>query len=258
MRLFVAILTTCWNLLAHGADGVPLVAAASDLQSALREVAQAFQSDTGDKVEIVFGSSGNMSAQIRQGAPFQMFLSADEKYVLDLAKNGLTRDEGRLYALGRIALFVPNHSRLQADTQLDGLRAALDAGKVERFAIANPSHAPYGRAAREALQKAGIWEKLQDRIILGENVSQAAQFAASANASGGIIAYSLALTPVLKKAGKHVLVRQDWHAPLRQRMVLTSKAGPVAAAFYAYMQEDKARAILERNGFAMPPEAEAR
>lgn len=249
---------TCWNFLAHAADEIPLVAAASDLQSALREVAQAFHSDTGRKVEIVFGSSGNMSAQIRQGAPFQILLSADEKYVFDLAKSGLTRDEGRLYALGRIALFVPNHSRLQADAQLAGLRAALEAGKIERFAIANPSHAPYGRAAREALRKAGIWEPLQDRIILGENVSQAAQFAASANASGGIIAYSLALTPALKKAGKHVLIRQDWHAPLRQRMVLTSKAGTVAAAFYAYLQQDKARAILERNGFAIPQQAEAR
>lgn len=239
----------------HGADDVPLIAAASDLQVALREVAQAFQSETGEKVEIVFGSSGNMAAQIRQGAPFQMFLSADEKYVLDLAKGGFTRDDGQLYALGRIALFVPHHSSLKADDQLAGLRAAMESGQIERFAIANPSHAPYGRAAREALQKAQLWKPLQPRVILGENVSQAAQFAASANASGGIIAYSLALTPAMQKAGRYELIRQDWHAPLRQRMVLTKKAGPVAETFYVFLQQDKARAILARNGFGMPQES---
>jgi molybdate transport system substrate-binding protein len=254
MRLFAAILTICWSMLAHGANDVPLIAAASDLQTALREVAQAFQSDTGQKVEIVFGSSGNMAAQIRQGAPFQMFLSADEKYVLDLAKGGFTRDDGQLYALGRIALFVPHHSSLKADEQLAGLRSALKNGQIERFAIANPSHAPYGRAAREALQKAQLWESLQPRLILGENVSQAAQFATSANASGGIVAYSLALTPAMKKAGQYALIRQDWHTPLRQRMALTRKAGPGAEAFYAFLQQDKARAILARNGFAMPQE----
>lgn len=252
MRLFAAILTICWSMLAHGASDVPLIAAASDLQTALREVAQRFQSDTGHKVEIVFGSSGNMAAQIRQGAPFQMFLSADEKYVLDLAKAGFARDDGQLYALGRIALFVPHHSTLQADEQLAGLRTALEDHRIERFAIANPSHAPYGTAAREALQKAQLWEPLQPRLILGENVSQAAQFAASANASGGIVAYSLALTPAMQKAGRYVLIRQDWHAPLRQRMVLTKTAGPAANAFYTFLQQDKARAILVRNGFAMP------
>lgn len=254
MRLFAAILTICWSMLAHGANDVPLIAAASDLQTALREVAQAFQSATGQKVEIVFGSSGNMAAQIRQGAPFQMFLSADEKYVLDLAKGGFTRDDGQLYALGRIALFVPHHSSLKVDEQLAGLRSALKNGQIERFAIANPSHAPYGRAAREALQKAQLWESLQPRLILGENVSQAAQFATSANASGGIVAYSLALTPAMKEAGQYALIRQDWHAPLRQRMALTRKAGPGAEAFYAFLQQDKARAILARNGFAMPQE----
>lgn len=254
MRLFAAVVATCWSLLAHGADDVPLIAAASDLQAALREVAQAFQIDTGQRVEIVFGSSGNMAAQIRQGAPFQMFLSADEKYVLDLAQGGFARDDGQLYALGRIALFVPHHSALKADERLVGLRAALDNDQVERFAIANPSHAPYGRAAREALQKARLWEPLQPKLILGENVSQAAQFATSANASGGIVAYSLALTPAMKKAGRYALIRQDWHAPLRQRMVLTKKAGPGAEAFYTFLQQDKARAILARNGFAMPQE----
>lgn len=255
MRLLAACLLFCWSAFAHAVADVPLIAAASDLQGALREVARSFQAATGHRVEIVFGSSGNLAAQIRQGAPFQLFLSADEKYVLDLTKDGFTRDDGRLYALGRIVLFVPHHSALKADEQLAGLRAALAAGSLERLAIANPAHAPYGRAAREALQHAQLWDALQPRLILGENVSQAAQFAASANASGGIVAYSLALTPAMQKAGRFALIRQDWHAPLRQRMVLTKKAGPVATAFYDYLQRAAARAILERNGFAVPAEA---
>lgn len=255
MRFILAALLAWGVAFAHAEEPPPLVAAASDLQQALREVAQAFQAKTGRRVELVFGSSGNMAAQIRQGAPFQMFLAADEKYVADLATAGLTRDEGVLYAEGRLALFVPHHSTLVADETLDGLRTALQQGSIGRFAIANPSHAPYGRAAREALQQAQLWDPLAKHLIVGENVSQAAQFAASPNASGGIIAYALALTPAMQKAGRFALIRQDWHAPLRQRMVLTKKAGPVATEFYQFMQGESARAILQRNGFALPPGA---
>lgn len=247
------VLLAWWGIaFAHAAESPPLVAAASDLQQALREVAQAFQAKTGRQVKLVFGSSGNMAAQIRQGAPFQLFLAADEKYVVDLAAAGLTHDEGQLYAVGRLALFVPHHSKLVADENLDGLRAALQQRSIGRFAIANPSHAPYGRAAREALQQAQLWDLLAKHLIVGENVSQAAQFAASPDASGGIIAYSLALTPAMQKAGRFALIRQDGHAPLRQRMVLTKKAGPVATEFYQFMQSVSARAILQRNGFALP------
>lgn len=253
MRLVLAMLLAWWGMtFANSAESPPLIAAASDLQQALREVAQTFQAKTGHQVEFVFGSSGNMAAQIRQGAPFQMFLAADEKYVADLASAGLTRDAGQLYAVGRLALFVPHHSALVADESLDGLRMALRQGNVGRFAIASPSHAPYGRAAREALLQARLWGPLEKHLIVGENVSQAAQFSASPNASGGLIAYSLALTPAMKKAGRFALIRQDWHAPLRQRMVLTKNAGPVAMEFYQFMQGDSARAILQRNGFSLP------
>lgn len=252
----MTVLFAWWSIAcANGAEAPPLVAAASDLQQALREVALAFQAKTGQQVELVFGSSGNMAAQLRQGAPFQMFLAADEKYVADLAQAGLTRDNGQLYAVGRLALFVPHHSALVADESLDGLRAALRQGNIGRFAIANPSHAPYGRAAREALRQAQLWDPLAKHLIIGENISQAAQFAASPDASGGIIAYSLALTPAMKKAGRFALIRQDWHTPLRQRMVLMKNAGPVATEFYQFMQGESARATLQRNGFALPPGA---
>jgi molybdate transport system substrate-binding protein len=237
------------------ADEPPIVAAAADLRFALEEIAAAFQAETGNLVRLSFGSSGNFARQIRQGAPFQMYLSADEDYILDLARDGLTRDEGALYAVGRIVLIVPQGSPLRADGSLADLAAALANGRVTRFAIANPEHAPYGRRAEEALRYKGLWEAIQPKLVLGENVSQAAQFATSANAQGGLIAYSLALAPRLSALGRFELIPADWHSPLRQRMVLLRNAGPVAERFYAYVRQAPARAILHRYGFVLPGEA---
>jgi molybdate transport system substrate-binding protein len=233
----------------------PLIAAASDLQFALEEVAGAFQADTGLSVSLAMGSSGNFARQIRQGAPFQIFLSADEDYVLDLARDGFTRDEGVLYAIGRIVLLVPRGSPLAADASLADLAAALADGRLTRFAIANPEHAPYGRRAQEALRHAGLWEAIRPRLVYGENVSQAAQFATSGNAQGGIVAYSLALAPRVAALGAHVVIDEAWHSPLRQRMALLRDAGPVAERFFGYLQEPPARAILRRYGFLLPGEA---
>lgn len=235
-------------------DAPPVVAAASDLQVALEEIAAAFTGETGRSVRLVTGSSGNFSRQIRQGAPFQLFLSADEDYVLDLARDGFARDEGTLYAVGRVALLVPDGSPLMADGMLDDLKAALADGRLVKFAIANPEHAPYGRRAEEVLRHRGLWDAIRPKLVIGENVSQAAQFAASGNAQGGIVAYSLALAPQLAAHSKFALVPQDWHSPLRQRMVLLKNAGPVAEDFYDYLRKPPARAILARNGFVVPGE----
>ncbi|MBF7729732.1 molybdate ABC transporter substrate-binding protein [Pseudomonas sp. N040] len=234
----------------------PLVAAAADLQFALTEVARHFESDTGHSVRLVFGSSGNFYRQIRAGAPFQLYLSADEHYVEQLAREGKTQDQGTLYALGRIVLFAPNGSGLQVDSQLKGLTAALASGAIQRFAIANPQHAPYGQRAEEALRHAGLWEALQGKLVLGENVAQAAQFATSGNAQGGIIAYSLALSPTLAKLGETALIPEEWHQPLRQRMVLLKDAGDTCREFYRYLQEPRARGILRTYGFSVPDQGQ--
>ena len=232
----------------------PVVAAASDLQFALPELASTFRAETGREVRLVLGSSGNFFRQIQEGAPFQLYFSADEQFVLDLAEGGFTEDEGALYAVGRLALVVPNGSPLEPDGELADLRAALADGRLTRFAVANPEHAPYGRRAEEALRHAGLWEAIEDRLVLGENVSQAAQFAMSGNAEGGLIAYSLALAPDMASAGRYALVPEDWHDPLRQRMALVKGAGDTARLFYQFVQSPTGREILKRYGFALPDE----
>ena len=234
------------------AQTVPTVAAASDLKFALETVAAQFQQQTGQSVRLVFGSSGNFKTQILQGAPFHLVMSADERFVFELADAGKTEDPGRAYAVGRIGILVPPGSPLKADGELQDLAAALKDGRLRKFAIANPQHAPYGTRAQEALQHAGLWSALQPRLVYGENVSQAAQFAVSGSTQGGIVAQSLALAPEVAKTGRFALIPEAWHQPLRQRMVLVKGAPPAARAFYDHLSTPAAQAILVRYGFAMP------
>lgn len=241
---------------ASHADDPPVIAVAAGLQFALDHAARAFHAETGQDVRLVMGSSGNFARQIRQGAPFQLLLSADEKYVLELARDGFARDEGSLYAIGRLVLLVPQQSVLSADESLADLRRQLDAGRINRFAIANPRHAPYGARAEEALRHQGLWQAIQSKLVYGENVSQAAQFALSGSAEGGIIAYSLALAPGLAERGSFALLPEEWHSPLRQRMVLLNNAGQVAEQFYHYLQQPAARQIFRQYGFRLPGEEE--
>ena len=237
---------------AQPVPAVATVAAASDLKFALEEVAGLFERDTGHKLRLVFGSSGNFVAQIQQGAPFHLFMSADEEFVFQLAAAGKTADRGRLYARGRIGIVVPQGSRLQPDGQLRDLAAALKDGRLQKFAIANPAHAPYGQRAEEALRHAGLWQAIEPKLVLGENISQAAQFATSGSTQGGIIAQSLALAPAVARLGRFELIPEAWHRPLMQRMVLIRGAPPGALAFYEYLSGPAAQAVMARNGFATP------
>ncbi|HZQ62506.1 MAG TPA: molybdate ABC transporter substrate-binding protein [Casimicrobiaceae bacterium] len=250
MRFLVAWLCLVLCGLARAQD-VPNVAAAADLQFALDEIAAGFARETGRQVRITYGSSGNFRRQIAQGAPYELFLSADESYPLALAKEGRTRDRGVVYAVGRIALVAANDSPLVPDERFDGLRQALAAGRISRFAIANPEFAPYGRAAREALVHAGAWDSLQGKLVLGDNVAQAAQYVLTAAVQGGIISLAHARSAALAYRIRYALVPEDWHEPLRQRMVLMKNAGATATAFYDYLQQPGARAILTRYGFGI-------
>lgn len=245
-------LITGYGTLAHAQSEAPVVAAAANLQFAIEEIAARFTTDIGKTVRLSMGSTGNIARQIREGAPYELFLAADDATVLGLASEGLMRDEGMIYAVGRIAIATPAGSPLSADGSLESLARALAAGTIRRFAIANPEHAPFGVAAREALMHKGLWDAIQPYLVLGENVSQAAQFALSGNAEGGIIAYSLVLAPNVAEKGAFELVPEDWHRPLRQRMALLKNAGPVAEAFYDYLGGPEAREIMARYGFVMP------
>jgi len=234
------------------AQKAPLVAAAADLRFALESIAQRFTGESGERVELVFGSSGTLTRQIIDGAPFELFLSADEAFAETLASAGLTRDGGALYAVGRIVIFAPHRSPLKVDARLEGLRSLLARGGVTRFAIANPEHAPYGRAAEAALRATGLWESVKPSLVLGENIAQAAQFATTGNAVGGVLAYSLVLAPPLSERGTYALIPDSLHPPLRQRMVLLKRANETAQRFYRYLQQPAAREILRTYGFVVP------
>lgn len=231
---------------------VPTVAAASDLKFALEEVAAQFERESGHKLRLVFGSSGNFYSQILQGAPFHLYLSADEDFVFRLADAGKTVDRGRLYARGRIGILVPHGSPLRADGELKDLAAALRDGRLRKFAIANPEHAPYGQRAEEALRHAGLWPAIRPHLVLGENISQAAQFATSGSAQGGIVALSLALAPDVAKLGQFALIPEAWHRPLLQRMVLLKGAPAPVREFHDHLSTPAAQAVMARYGFATP------
>ncbi len=239
---------------AHAAEA-PNIAAAADLKFALTEIAGAHERAGGARVSLSFGSSGVFRRQIAQGAPFELFLSADESYIEALIKEGRAEGPGTLYAIGRIALYIPNGSPVKADNKLRDLAAAAKDGRLKRLAIANPEHAPYGRASREALRHVDAWEAVQDKLVLGENAAQAARFAASGSAQAAILPLSLVRADELAGRGGFVTLPESWHAPLRQRMALVRGAGEAARRFHDFLRTPEARAIFARHGFVLPEES---
>lgn len=227
------------------------VAAASDLQSALPAIVAAFEKETGQKVTLAFGSSGNFFTQIQNGAPFDVFLSADIDYPKRLESAGLG-ERGSLYeyARGRIVLWTRGDSGIDVSRGLQ----SLSQSKVRRISIANPDHAPYGRAAVAALRAERLYDAVREKLVMGENISQAAQFAQSGNADVGIIARSLALSPALKASGAHVDVPESLHPPIQQAAIVVASSRQKAAArqFIAMLKTPQVVRILHSFGFASP------
>jgi molybdate transport system substrate-binding protein len=228
-----------------------MVAAASDLQSALPAIAAQFEKDTGHQVRLTFGSSGNFFTQIQNGAPFDVFLSADIEYPRRLARSGQA-ERGSLseYATGRLVLWTRNDSGIDVR---GGLTMLGDA-RVRRIALANPEHAPYGRAAVAALRHEQLYERVRGKFVLGENISQAAQFAQSGGADVGLLALSLALTAALESSGTYVEIPESWYAPLEQAAVVlnSSRQKPLARHFIEYLKKPGSVRILQSFGFAVP------
>ncbi len=230
------------------------VAAAADLTAALPEIAAKYKSRTGQEVKLTFGASGNLTTQICNGAPFDIFFSADEGYPKQLIDAGLA-DKNTLYryAVGRLVLWVPNDSPL--DLSKLGMQALLDpAGK--KISIANPQHAPYGRAAEAALRHFGIYDQISSRLVLGENISQAAQFVESGNAQAGLIALSHALAPAMKSKGRYWTVPLDAYPTLKQAAVVLShsKQKEEASKFLEFVRSPEITSLLQSDGFSLPAE----
>jgi molybdate transport system substrate-binding protein len=227
------------------------VAAASDLQSALPAIALQFEQAAGHRVRITFGSSGNFFTQIQNGAPFDVFLSADIDYPRRLEASGeAERGSTYQYATGRIVLWTRNDSEIDVR---HGLMVLADA-RVRRIALANPEHAPYGRAAVAALRHAGVYERVREKLVLGENISQAAQFAESGSADVGILALGLALAPALKSVGTYIDIPESWHPPIEQGAVVisSSRQKPLARLFVDYLKKPESIRILQSYGFGPP------
>ena len=230
----------------------PRIAAAANLNFALTAIAEQFARDHGTPVDLVFGASGTLTRQIQEGAPFELFLSADEAFPRRLTSAGLTRDAGAVYAIGRLVLFAPRGSALTVDEGLIGLGRLLKSGGVTRFAIANPAVAPYGKAAEAVLRKHGLWDAIRPQLVLGDTISQTAQFTTTGNAVGGLLAYSIVSSPEIAERGAFALIPAGDHPPMRQRMVLLKRAGPVAMQFYEYIRGRAARAVLGKYGYEVP------
>ena len=224
------------------------IAAAADLQFALAEAARQFQQQHPQaELAIDYGSSGNFYAQIRNGAPFDLFLSADVQYPRNLAHDGLARaDSIFVYAAGRIAVWVPSSSTLDPAT-------ALRDPSVLRIAIANPLHAPYGRAAEAALRSMGIYASIEKKLVLGENISQTLQFVQSGAADVGIVALSLAVAPNVRGQGRYWEVPLESYPKMEQGGVIL-KDSPEAREFRDWLLAPAGRALLKQYGFSLPGE----
>src|ERR1700734_1055327 len=247
---FVGIALACGLLVGQEVT----VAAAADLQFAMQDVAAQFQRQTGKTVKVTYGSSGNFFQQIQNGAPFDMFFSANLDYPKKLESAGLVESGSYYpYAKGKIVVWVLNESKIKIDS---GLKVFLDPD-VKKIAIANPQHAPYGQAAVAALQKEGIYDKVKDKFVLGENISQTASFVVSGAADIGIVALSLALSPNMKDKGRYAEVPSEEYPPIEQACVIlrSSKNKDLARQFLSFIKTGAISDVLKNYGFEVPSDS---
>lgn len=253
IRRGLLLLSIGWMGIAAAGERIT-IAAASDLKFALDEIVADYRAThRDDSVEVVYGSSGKFLTQIRQGAPYDLYFSADIAYPQALVDEGLAQAPVQAYAVGRLVLWSAG-----LDTSQMALTDLRDPA-IHRIAIANPQHAPYGQRAEQALRAAGVWDAVQPRLVFGDNIVQAAQFAQTGNAEVGIIALSLALSPELAEQGTYALVPERLHQPLLQGMAVTARArdNALARRFADFFASVPARAVLQRYGFLAPPPAAA-
>lgn len=225
------------------------IAAAADLRFALDEIVATFEKKhPGDKLNVIYGSSGKFYAQIQQRAPYDLFFSADIRLPTELATRGFAASKVRPYAVGRLVLWSASMDAAKLTL------ASLTAPKIVRIAMANPKHAPYGIAAEQALRASGVWNAVQSKLVYGENIAHAAQFVETGVVEIGIIALSLAVSPALVTKGEYWLVPSHLHEPLRQGFIITKRAerSDLAKRFAEYIDGKAARAVMSKYGFTLP------
>jgi molybdate transport system substrate-binding protein len=250
-RVFIFVCLLVAGQTAHAEEKLT-IAAAADLKFALDEIVVLFKhAHPVAQIKTIYGSSGQFSTQIRQGAPYDIYFSADIAYPRALKAEGFGSSEVQAYGIGRIVLWSP--SRDAGKMTL----ADLTDPSIRKIAIANPQHAPYGKRAEEALRAAGVWEKVEHKLVYGENIAQTAQYVQSGNAQVGIIALSLALGPELAKQGSYALIPGKLHQPLEQGFVITRRAADniLAREFARFMESRETRVIMARYGFVLPGES---
>ncbi len=228
----------------------PLVAIASNMTHVMQEIADQYRKDSHEQIKLTFGSSGNFARQIQQGAPYDIFLSAAGKYVDILAERDLLSEAPRAYARGRIGFFIPRESRLG---KLNGLKEIVNHlyyGDFQRIAYANPDYAPYGVAARQALQNGGVWAMEKKKTLIAENAAQVAQYVLSGSVDAGVIPESFARLPGIRDNGRFIAIPESWHEPITQYLVLIKGSGKNSRDFFEYLTSEQALEIVRQYGYS--------
>jgi molybdate transport system substrate-binding protein len=226
------------------------VAVAANMKDAFSEINTAFKATGNSNIRIVYGSSGNFTAQIMNGAPFNLFISADERFPIELYKQGKASDEGVVYAMGKLALISKHSAAMSLANDKTELMRVIS--KANKIAIAKPELAPYGKAAVEYLKAEGLWDTAKDKLIYGDNIGIATMYVVTGAADLGFTALSLAKSPEVAKETNFILVNSKLYEPIKQRMVLIKGAPPEAVALYQFMQSSQAKLILQKYGYSTP------
>lgn len=248
-RLKIYILSLFF-LCAPALGQTPTIAVASNMKPVIEEIYTAFRADNKSEIKMVYGSSGNFFSQIRNGAPFSLFVSADEYYPLELVSAGLTQGDGKTYAIGRLAMIINKKMSFKPTVTTPELKKLFS--EANKISIAKPELAPYGKASIQFLTKMELLGQVKDKLVYAENISIATVFVSSGSASVGFTALSLAMSPEAAKTTNFVVIPDHLYEPIKQRMVLLKKAPPLALEFYEFMQSSTAKQILKTHGYLNP------
>ena len=245
-KTLLSVVTVFFATLVNAQQATVVVAA--NMKPAMEEIYQQYKIAGGQDLRIIYGSSGNFARQIQQGAPFNLFVSADESFPLTLYRQGLTVDEGKVYAVGRLALIAHKSRKIKLSLNPVELKKIIE--DTNKIAIAKPDTAPYGKAAIDFLNALGLYESAKNKIVFGENISSATMFVTSGSAGIGLTAYSLAKSKEVLQLADHLLIPDNFHEPIKQRMVLLKNPPRSVVDLYAYLQSPKAKDVLRLHGYS--------